>query len=286
MPAGSPLADQGMGQTTLLGYDGASTGRRRARLTLNNLASKLDGVIAASVLPELRSAFVADHCEDATRVLAPAIERLVEALLDRPKVFDDATIAGELHRADDDPRRLFVARLEPAARRLGDLWAQDEVSELVVTLCLCRLQTIAHLLSVEGTPALPASDTPRILVAPLPGELHHLGAVLDSESLWRSGWAHSLRFASDDNALQGLLTASPYDVLDLSLSAAFWREDLLGDLSRRLRGFRAASCNPTIRIRVVGRVFGERPWLAESIGADAVSGTCHALRRHLDQFLN
>lgn len=213
-----------------------------------------------------------------------------------PHRFQPAVNAEELHRflaalGDDslpveaialpsghgDVRRHFAALVEPAARRLGDLWMEDALSEFEMTIALGRLQVLVrHLGVVGGGPAL-RRHVPAVLVAPMPGESHCLGATLDSEWLWLSGWPHAFEIAATDAVLQRVLRTARFDLLDLSLSPCFERLDVVGLLRRRLSGFRAASCNPALRIRLSGRLFARQPWLAGLVGADAVSGTCHGL---------
>jgi hypothetical protein len=176
-----------------------------------------------------------------------------------------------------DVRRHFAALIEPAARRLGDLWMEDALSEFAVTIALGRLQVLVRHLGVVGGGAALRRHAPAVLVAPMPGESHGLGATLDSEWLWLSGWPHAFEIAATDALLQRVLRRASFDLLDLSLSPCFERRDGAGLLRRRLSGFRAASCNPALRIRLSGRLFARQPWLAGLVGADAVSGTCHGL---------
>ncbi|MBY0329941.1 MAG: BLUF domain-containing protein [Acetobacteraceae bacterium] len=176
-----------------------------------------------------------------------------------------------------DARRHFAALVEPAARRLGDLWMEDALSEFEVTIALGRLQVLVRHLGRVGGGAALRPHAPPVLVAPMPGEPHGLGATLDSEWLWLSGWPHAFEIAATDAALQRVLRTARFDLLDLSLSPCFERLDGAGLLRRRLSGFRAASCNPALRIRLSGRLFAHQPWLAGLVGADAVSGTSHGL---------
>jgi hypothetical protein len=185
-----------------------------------------------------------------------------------------------------DLRSHAAALIEPAARRMGDLWMEDARSEIEVTIALGRLQQLARHLGRRrgGMPHHPGG--PAVLVAPLPGEPHGLGAVLASECLWLSGYPHAHEIPASDAALRHLLHARPFDMLDLSLSPAFQRQDKAGRLRRRLAGFRAASCNPDLRIRLSGRLFVGHHGLAGLVGADATSGSSAdldiAVRRMVD----
>lgn len=196
------------------------------------------------------------------------------ALLGEPGIaVEDIALPG----GRGDGRRHVATLFEPAARRLGDLWMEDAASELEVTIALGRLQALVrHLGRSVGVVAL-RPLLPSVLVAPMPGEPHGLGATLASEWLWMSGWAHGFEIEETDMALARHLRAGRYDLLDLSLSPSFERLDGAGLLRRRLGRFREASANKALRIRLSGRLFAQRPWLAGLVGADAVSGTAHGL---------
>lgn len=184
-----------------------------------------------------------------------------------------------------DARHQFVALVEPASRRLGDLWAEDLIADAEVTVGLVQLQGLVRRLGRDAVPSLPHGRVPRVLVTPLPGEQHALGAVLDSEWLWVSGWPHAFETGMSDEALRHCLAAESLDLLDLTLSPAFLRLDMLAALRGRLARFRAVSRNQQLRIRLGGRVFAGQPWLAALVGADAVGASCHGLDRDLARLL-
>lgn len=166
---------------------------------------------------------------------------------------------------------------EPAARDLGDLWASDEVSEFDVTLGLGRLQQSFRKLCLEAD----HNDRPqerlrgRILIAPLPGEQHLMGAVFDAEMMWREGWDTRCEFPEDTATLTRLVKREWFDVVDLSLSLAFSREDWMPRMASTISAVRAASLNPALVVVVRGRVFFDHdeplPEVIHSVGADGAS---------------
>jgi len=168
----------------------------------------------------------------------------------------------------------FATLFEPAARRLGDLWREDVCTEFDVALSLSRIQTAARLLGsdVLHRPAAGASG-PDVLIAPEPGESHGLGAALDSEVIWNAGWNPHCEYPRDDHALEALVEARWFDVLDLSLSIAFRREHWLPRLQRTIAAARHASRNPALVVVVSGRLFAEHLALGTQVGADAASTT-------------
>jgi hypothetical protein len=202
-----------------------------------------------------------------------ALDRFLADLSDPAAPIEAITLPGGYR----DVRGQFAVLVEPAARRLGDLWMKDALSEFDVTIALGRLQSLVRHLGRVDRAATMCTAAPAVLVAPMPGEPHGLGATLDSEWLWLAGWPHDVEIAETDAALQRLLQRDRFDLLDLSLSPAFERLDGAGALRGRLAAFRSASRNPALRIRLSGRLFAQQPWLAGLVGADAVSGTCHGL---------
>lgn len=236
------------------------------------------------------------------------LKRLVNSTV-LPQVTPRYGIEQPLHiEADRDPRMASLARLlvatdpaeafalldilhaeagslrascmwvsEPAARDLGDLWASDEVSEFDVTLGLGRLQQSFRKLCLEAD----HNDRPqermrgRILIAPLPGEQHLMGAVFDAEMMWREGWDTRCEFPEDTATLTKLVKREWFDVVDLSLSLAFNREDWMPRMADTIAALRSASRNPDLVVVVRGRVFFDHdeplPELIHSVGADGVS---------------
>jgi hypothetical protein len=167
-----------------------------------------------------------------------------------------------------------AAVCEPAARRLGDLWATDDCTETDLILGLARLHSALHR-PCCGCELAPASAGGRrtVLVAPQPGELHGLGAALDAELLWHAGWHVHCESPSTDAALQQLVGDTWFDAVDLSSSIAFRREHLLPRMARSIAAARAASRNPAVIVVASGRVFFEAEQahgtVAASVGADA-----------------
>jgi hypothetical protein len=187
-------------------------------------------------------------------------------------------LIGEMQRASPRTDTLYAALLEPAARRLGDLWTEDECSEFDLAIGLCRLQTAARMLSADpATPPPPAGDVPTVLptvlIVPEPGEMHLLGSVLDDRVLSGAGWAPQSEFPRTDSALQELVSSSWFDVLDLSLSVALRREHWLPRVRETIAQARRASQNPALLVVVGGRVFLEQTSAGTNVGANLTSKT-------------
>ncbi len=242
-------------------------------------ATVLRNVFLSRVIPQLSLADGARGLPDRRLPAHPRAAELAELL-----TAADPTAAHDLIEAlrqDGTGIGPFCATLlEPAARSLGDLWQEDFCTEFDVTLALCRLQTAVRLLAA-GTAQRPPSrlKLPAVLVVPEPGELHRLGAGLDSTVLRGAGWSPQCEFPTDDKALQDILAGTWFDVLDLSLSAAFRREQELPRLTRTIALARQVSRNPALVVMVGGRVFVETRDAVVTVGADRANRTALNVNR-------
>ncbi len=234
------------------------------------VAAILKSVIVTAVLPVLAQVNGLVRSEP---LLHPRVRDLADLLI-APDSRAAVELLQELEAGSDSLRPLYGSLIEPAARSLGDLWDEDGCTDIDVTLGLCRMQTAIRLLNA-GSPAhlRPTLRAPAVLITPEPGEMHGLGAALDSDLLWQAGWTPHCAFPRTDKALQDLVSQHWFDVLDLSLSTAFRREHWLPRLTRTIAQARQASRNPALVVIVGGRVFAEQRDAGSNVGADLASTT-------------
>jgi methanogenic corrinoid protein MtbC1 len=237
------------------------------------VATILKSVMLSTVIPRLT-----DDCEKLPQQARPrpAHPRTAElaSLLIAADQNAAVELVSELLGARHGTASLHGSLLEPAARRLGDLWSEDECSEFDVTLGLCRLQSAMRLLADDRVHRLArGAERPLVLIAPVPGELHRIGATLDSTVLQGAGWSPQCEYPANDAALDALLASTWFDVLDLSLSAAFRREHLLPQIAQTIAQARLASRNPALVVVVGGRVFAEESGAGAQVGADLATTT-------------
>jgi len=173
-----------------------------------------------------------------------------------------------LMQAGVDVETVYLELLAPAARQLGAWWDQDACDFVDVTMGLWRLQEIVHALSalVPGTAVLPGAER-RALFSPAPGEQHGLGALIVEEFFRRAGWQTWSAPALDESELVALVAGRSFDLVGLTVSV----ERHVAPLARTIAAVRRASHNPQVLIMVGGRVFTERPELADEIGADGTA---------------
>ena len=162
--------------------------------------------------------------------------------------------------------------LEPAARRLGDLWADDACSDFDVTLGLCRLQQAFRQHCRSLPPPERQSQVRKVLVATPPGEPHLLGTVVNTQLLWQAGWDAQCAFPPDAQTLRSLVACTWFDAVSLTLSPAFAHPQQVPQLADTIAALRAASLNQALAVVVQGRLFNDAHSAAHAaarVGADA-----------------
>ena len=232
-------------------------------------AETLRQVILSVVIPRLFGGISTVEANPPSALACELAELLIASQ-------DDAALElmRELHGGVGRTGRLYSTLLEPAARRLGDLWNEDVCSEFDLTLGLCRLQTAVRLLTTEEViRPLDSLEQPSVLIVPEPGEMHRLGSVLDNTVLHGAGWAPQSEFPRNDSVLQEMVSSRWFDVLDLSLSVALRREHFLPRVTETIMRARLASQNPDLLVVVGGRVFVEQAGAGMRVGADVTSKT-------------
>jgi MerR family transcriptional regulator, light-induced transcriptional regulator len=166
---------------------------------------------------------------------------------------------------------LLVDLFANSARTLGDLWLDDSISFVDVTIGVCRLHETVHRLtgSQETQPADELAGAPSILMASAPGEQHVFGVLVASELFRQQGWSVTLDMDGDATALARILSARHFDVLGLSVSS----ESLATDLPALVRTLRKASKNASIKVLAGGAAFAGSLQRARAAGADDLAGS-------------
>jgi hypothetical protein len=243
----------------------------RPHAPLQDVASQaLQHVVRTLVVPHLQ----ARHARQPVRRGRARARQLAHLLIAADPVPARQLLMQERAR-DRSTAPLVGSMVEPAARALGDLWQDDECSEVDVAIGLWRLQSAIRLMQAGAMQPNSHLDPAKahaastVLVAPVPGELHVLGAALDCDALWQCGWAPHFSSPSTDAALQSQLSQTWFDALDLSLSGAVRREHWLPRVAATIANARRASQNPRLVVVVSGRAFNEIHDATERVGADA-----------------
>lgn len=161
---------------------------------------------------------------------------------------------------------LHTELLEPTARHLGDLWNQDRIDFVDVTLGVARLQRLVHVF--EGLHQVPGYDEKRrVLLACAPGEQHSLGSSIVQKFLRAAGW-HVWTCATprmEDAA--DLAAREWFGVVGFSLSS----DVHLDGLAAAVRRVRDLSLNRKVGIMVGGSAIARHPDWVERVGADGTA---------------
>ncbi len=164
------------------------------------------------------------------------------------------------------PDDLYTELLGPTAAHLGDLWDQDRIDFVDVTLGVARLQRLV--MSFEGLSDIPDQDEKRrILPVGAPGEGHSLGNSIIQRFFRSSGWHVWTCTGPDAERLDAIVAQEWLGVVGFSLNL----DTNMKGLRSAIRKIRANSVNPKAGIIVGGSAIQHNPhWVAEP-GADGTA---------------
>lgn len=182
--------------------------------------------------------------------------------------FDVQIAVDAKRRAGMSVEALYLDLFAPAARRLGEMWSDDDCDFATVTVALGRLQRLLRELSPAfGTEIEYPANGRRALFAQAADEQHSFGLSMVAEFFRREGWDvfGVVGGAIDDPAVR--VRKEWADVVGLSIGS----ERRLDWLRRCIAEVRAASRNPGVVVMVGGPIFTLHPDWVASVGADATS---------------
>lgn len=207
---------------------------------------------------------IGDDMDDtAPPINIEAADEYLASLLDGDK---RQAVSAVFDRLDDGwtVRRIYLEILEPAQRRLGDLWqvnrisvAQEHFASAVTQLVMCQLYAIG------------SSESPRrglrAVACAAGGELHEIGLRMVADFLDMAGW-DSYQVGGNTPVDAICAAAIERDVHLVALSATM--TDSVPVLSEAITALRADPRTAGIPIIVGGPAFQTDPQLAEKLGAD------------------
>jgi methanogenic corrinoid protein MtbC1 len=227
--------------------------------------AKLSRIVAELVVPRLMALHEQVRGRPSATTGTGEIAALAQLVLSPQS--EDAT--GYLIRLRDQGvslDSLYADLLEPAARHLGDLWNEDKIDFVDVTLGVARLQRIVHVFG--GLGAIEAYDAKRkVLLAVAPGEQHSYGSAIVQKFLRAAGWhvwtctTPRLEEAADVAAQEW------FGVIGFSLGSDIHHEALASAIAR----VRELSMNRKVGIMVGGSAIARNPQWVETLGADGTA---------------
>lgn len=211
--------------------------------------------IEAEIIPRLMLAHrtLAADAEDGAGHTAPSateIEAFARVVLERP-AFEARARVDALRDAGLSLETILLELLGPAARRLGEMWEDDEVGFTEVTIGLSKLQQLVHELGeLTHGPSEPTDPVGRVVLVPAPGEQHTFGMHIVAELFRRAGWIVLTEFSVTNDDLVSLVRDEQVDMIGFSVSST----RLLEPLTALVRELRAASRNPKLVVMIGGAI--------------------------------
>jgi methanogenic corrinoid protein MtbC1 len=178
-----------------------------------------------------------------------------------------ANYVKELFAQGVELEELYLNLLTPVARKLGEMWDNDEADFTQVTVALWRIKQLMYDLSpMFQEYAEYKQQGKSVMLVPLPGSQHTLGLFMVSEFFARAGWRVWGELAATEADILRMAKTQWFDVVGLAASVS----EQFPDLKRMISEVRAASLNPHVGIMIGSPVFNQNPDLIEDLGADMV----------------
>lgn len=161
---------------------------------------------------------------------------------------------------------LYAELLEPTARHLGELWNNDKLDFLDVSIGLNSLQRLVHFF--VGLDRIPAYDQQRrALIVTVPGEQHMLGNTIVQRFFRAAGWHVCSQPIVHLDDLTAIVSNEWFAIAGFSLAT----DRNLDSLSRCIANVRKMSLNRDIGVIVGGPAFALNPDMAIAAGADGTA---------------
>lgn len=160
--------------------------------------------------------------------------------------------------------RLFEGLLGPAARRLGEMWADDTCDFMDVTIGLGRLQQVVRRLAPPRDGGDSPAGQPTVLLTAAPGEQHTFGLTMVAECFERAGWQVTVCLPGAERDVLTVAASAPFDVVGFSVGTS----DQKAALRNLIAKVRSQSRNKRVGVMVGGPLFRQEPGLAFELGAD------------------
>ena len=236
-------------------------------------ADRLATMIADHVIPRLSGIYSKAAVLSAQETVHPGIDEIDELsrLILGPANEDAADYILKLRDGGISLDTLHAELLEPTARHLGELWDEDKVDFLDVTIGVRRLQELVHMFS--GLDQMPAYDNKRrALLVTTPGETHSFGNAMIQRFFRSGGWYVYSSPGAQLQHISALVAREWLGVVGFSLST----EKHVESLGAAIETVRKMSINRTVGIMVGGPAFAGKPELALKVGADGTAANAPA----------
>ena len=152
-----------------------------------------------------------------------------------------------------------------AARKLGQMWDDDRISFIDVTLACGKLYGIIRgLRHVLAPQIIQGRETRPALFALVPGETHTLGIEIETDHFRRDGWDVDMLMGLDHDAMVAEADLRHYEAIVLVANS----DRMLEPLTRLSLALRITQ--PLAHIIVAGGILDHHPDILRLVGAEAV----------------
>lgn len=191
------------------------------------------------------------------------IDHLCQALLS-----DDEEAANRLilsfRRKGADIDVIYLGYVAGAARKLGEMWDEDEATFVEVTLATGRLYRIIRgMRHIVGPAILGGRDTRPAMLALVPDEDHTLGIEMATDLFRREGLDVDMSVGLSHDALIEQSEGRNYRVIILVANS----DQVVDSLARLVVALRITQ--PLAQIVIAGNILSEHDHLLDLVGADS-----------------
>ncbi|MCK0094795.1 cobalamin B12-binding domain-containing protein [Yoonia sp. F2084L] len=160
---------------------------------------------------------------------------------------------------------IYLGYIAGAARRLGEMWDNDEISFIDVTLACGKLYRIIRgLRHVIAPGILDNRDECPAMFALVPGETHTLGIEIATDVFRREGWDVDMMVGLDHDMLVEQSDRRSYLAIVLVANS----DGMIEPLTRLVLALRIS--HPLAHLVVAGNILKYHPDINDLVGADAV----------------
>ena len=252
-----------------------------------SILSSLSQTIEGDIIPRLMLAFDSRRTETSVPVgdqerLSAAVDEFIQLVLNH-----DASIAtnyvNTLRSDGIALSALYLDLLAPAARRLGEMWEEDECSFTDVTIGVCRMHQVllefSRCFDAVGVESRnPGRDA---LIVPVPGEQHTFGLFMVMEFMRRGSWNCYSGHPTNAREFHKLVATRDFDIIGISVGAS----DHVHQAELLISELRSGPRNSDTIVMVGGQAFADDPDLAKRIGADAYAADGVEAVRHAESLV-
>lgn len=237
----------------------------------------INAVIEGDIIPRLLMAHSMGRTTSAPAKSSGISPTDAEKFASLPMELEAASLMEEVDNfleAGISVETIYLDLLAPAARKLGEMWENDECDFVDVTMGLWRLQEVMREIGLRSPPE-PVKDYEnqrRAIFTPMPGDQHNFGALMIDEVFSRAGWDSEALAKPERRELLDRLARKSYDVVGLTLS----RDCPSSAVTNLIIAMRNISANQKITVLVGGREVNDDPSIVRRVGADGTGADARA----------